>query len=615
MPFGLTPLLIQVQADVAGAISGLSSVRNSLSGLKGVAKTAAGVLLGELAHDALGAATSAAGQASENFMDYEQTLTKILAATGATRDEMEELGRNLSEVSESQTDLGFTAAQSAAGLEALIKAGMTGEEAAEALRSALSLARLEGINTETAAGLLVQTLTMFGRQASESAAALDSMSRAADAGIDTAVGYASGLANCGAAAANMRLSLEETLAALVQLDKTYGNATESGTFLNAMFKDLVAKSDELGISLYNADGSMRDLDDIVGQIRGKVQEFGDDQAAINQYLSVFDVRAQRAVLGLLNYDGSISDTMATMEEARSVQDKVNMVIETTAGTMARVNAEQQNASMGFGQLASQLQVTWQSFAAGLGPIGQVAGSLGPSLLQGAMSGLMMMLPGMIGSLGGVSGAMHAVGVASHAMLGPIGLVIGAITLFATAYATNFMGFRDAVDSAIGFVIDKLAWLKDALFGAAEAAKDALGGFADWVGQGMESANKSIQGFIDSICFAHAIHDAVESGKRDLSEFVGAVDTSMRGALGGIQKFTGAAAIGVPTPPLGLGSSQPISISISGPLVNIEGSADEKTADLAAEKMRDELKSVLIEATSGQATTKRIRDIGRMFNVA
>ena len=613
MPFGLSSLLIQISADVGGAISGLQSVKNQVSGLKDVAKTAAGVLLGELAHDALGAVTQAAGDAAEGFMDYEQTLTKILAASGETGESLEELRRDLSQVSESQSDLGFTAGEAAAGLEALVKAGMSTEEASEALRSALSLARLEGINTETAASLLVQTLTMFGKQASESAEALDSVSKAADAGIDTAVGYANGLANCGAAASNMGLSLEETLAALIQLDKTYGSATESGTFLNAMFKDLVAKSEDLGISLYNADGSMRSLDQIVGQIRTKVEGFGEDQATVNEYLSVFDVRAQRAVLGLLNYDGSILDTMGTMEEAASVQDKVNMVMDTAAGRMATLTAEQQNASLGFGQLTSQLQLTWQGFMAGLGPIGQVAGSLGPSLLQGAMSGLMMMIPGMIGSLGGVSGAMHAVGVASHAMLGPIGLITGAIALFATAYATNFMGFKDAVDAAVGWVIEKLGWLKDALFGAAEAAQKALGGFADWVTGGLDSANKSIQGFVNSICFAHAIHDAVESSRKDLSEFVDTVDSSMKGALSGIEKF--APSIGAPIPAIGGITGQPISLSITGPLVNIEGSADERTAELAAERMREELKSVLIEATSGQATTKRIRDIGRMLNVA
>ena len=253
--------------------SGIENLSDKLGGLKDVAKIAAGVMIGEVAHDALGALTKAGGEASKGFMEYEQTLTKIVSATSAVGEEALKLKEKLAAVSEAQTDLGFTAADSAKALEALVKAGLSGSEAAEALRSALSLARLEGISTEEAAGLLVQTLTMFHLSAEDSAKAMDSLSKAADAGIDTAEGYAKGLANCGAAAANMGLSLDETLAALVELDKTYGDATVSGTYLNAMFKDLIKKSDELGISLYNADGSMRSLDDIVGQIRSKVQGF------------------------------------------------------------------------------------------------------------------------------------------------------------------------------------------------------------------------------------------------------------------------------------------------------------------------------------------------------
>lgn len=426
MAFGLTPLLIQVSADVAGAVSGLQNVKSHLGGLKDVAKTAAGMLLGQLAHDALGAVTGAASEASKSFMEYEQTLTKIISATNAVGAEAEELRNVLMEVSGAQTDLGFSASESAAALEALVKAGMTAEESSQALRSALSLARLEGINTEQAASLLVQTLTMFNLTADKSADALDAISKAADAGIDTAAGYASGLANAGAAAANMGLSLEETLAALVQLDKTYGSATESGTYLNAMFKDLIAKSDQLDISLYNADGSMRSLDDIVGQIRVKVQAFGNDQAAANQYLSVFDVRAQRAVLGLINYDGSLGDTMATMEGARDVQEKVNMVMDTAAGKTAKLNAEQENATYQLGEMTSQLQLTWKQFALGLGPIGAVIDALGPTMLQGAIAGVTTALPQLIAHLittnvtaTGAAGGISLLGTSTLAVLAPV----------------------------------------------------------------------------------------------------------------------------------------------------------------------------------------------------
>lgn len=441
-----------------------------LSKLGSVAKTAAGVLLGELAHDALGALTDASSEAARGFMEYEQTLTKIISATSLTGEEAEKLRQTLMQVSESQTDLGFSAAEAAAGLEALVKAGLSAEESAKALRSALALARLEGISTEEAAGLLVQTLTMFNLPAEEAARALDAISKAADAGIDTAAGYASGLANCGAAAANMGLSLEETLAALVELDKTYGSATESGTYLNAMFKDLIAKADKLGISLYNADGSMRSLDDIVGQLRSKITEFGDNQQAINEYLSVFDVRAQRAVLGLINYRGSIADTMRQMEEARGVQEKVNMVMDTTAGKLARQNAEMENASYQLGQMNAQLQITWKQFAAGLGPIGAVADALGPSLLQGAITGLMMNLPALGGALQSLGGILVGLGPAGWAVGAAIA---GAAALYA-AYQTNFMGMRDIVDNAVGQIQKMISGMGSALSSFAQNVSNFFG---------------------------------------------------------------------------------------------------------------------------------------------
>ena len=53
-------------------------------------------------------------------------------------------------------------------------------------------------------------------------------------------------------------------------------------------------------------------------------------------------------------------------------------------------------------------------------------------------------------------------------------------------------------------------------------------------------------------------------------------------------------------------TQPINITINGPLVNIEGSADRFTAELAAELVEEKLKNVIIEATSSQAKTKTIR---------
>jgi hypothetical protein len=58
-----------------------------------------------------------------------------------------------------------------------------------------------------------------------------------------------------------------------------------------------------------------------------------------------------------------------------------------------------------------------------------------------------------------------------------------------------------------------------------------------------------------------------------------------------------------------GSEKPsVSIQITAPLVNVEGSADRATAELAAVMVQEQLKSVIVEASSSGApsTSKMIR---------
>ena len=570
MAYTLANLLIRLSADVKSAVSELEGAKSHLKGLKDVAKTAAGVLLGELAHDALGAITTVSGEAAQGFMDYEQTLTKIISATSLTGEEAEKLRQTLMQVSESQTDLGFSAADAAAGLEALVKAGLSADEAAQALRSALALARLEGISTEQAASLLVQTLTMFNLSADESARALDAISKAADAGIDTAAGYASGLANCGAAASNMGLSLEETLAALVELDKTYGSATESGTYLNAMFKDLVAKADDLGISLYNTDGSMKSLDEIIQQIRDHVASFGDNQEAINEYLSVFDVRAQRAVLGLINYQGSIADTMGQMEEARGVQEKVNMVMDTTAGKLAKQNAEMENASYQLGQMNANLQIAWKQFAAGLGPIGAVADALGPSVLQGAITGLTMNLPLLGGALKGLGGILVGLGPAGWA----VGAAIAGVTALYVAYETNFMGMRDIVDGAVAEIQNMLGGLSNA---AQSAWESITSSFSDLGKSIIEGATNLYNTLIGGSIWTDMMQGMIRETNRGLNQ----IESSFRELTPQVSMDLNKAAgeLKLPAPAIGVSAARVLG-EAAGPQISI-------TVDVHDNKITDE----------------------------
>lgn len=427
-------ILVQINANVEKAVQALGQVTTGMektekqtSSLAHAFSVAAGVMIRDFVQGSMRAVINSLGTASDEFQEYELTLTRIVGATSATGDEAAKLSADLHKVTLEQAELGYSGREAAKALESLVKAGMDSAEAAEALEASLMLARLENIDTATAANYLVQTLTQFKLTAEDSAAVLNLISKAADAGIGTANDYAAGLSNTGAAAANLGVSLEETLAALVILDKTYGSATESGTFLNMMFKDMIAKSDLLGISLYNTDGSMKSLGEIIGQIKDKVAAFGDNQQAINEYLSVFDVRAQRAIIGLLNYDGSIEDVINTMGEARDVQEKFNMVMDTTTGQMASIDAALENASYSLGEMAAGAELAWKQFALGLGPIGAIVDAFGPTMLQGAMTGFMVLLPQLYPQLKKVFTGIVDLATAHQTLTLSIGAGIAAFT--------------------------------------------------------------------------------------------------------------------------------------------------------------------------------------------
>jgi len=167
------------------------------------------------------------------------------------------------------------------------------------------------------------------------------------------------------------------------------------------------------------------------------------------------------------------------------------------------------------------------------------------------------------------------------------------------------------------IVDAIGNTVSTIKGAVDTVGGALKGFTDAVGGAMKGAADAIGGFISSICFAHAIHNAVESSVKDLDRWVEAVRGSMDRGLESVKGFV--AEVGKPAalggihmgaaPPVPPPAPAPVTVTITAPLVNVEGSADRRTVELAVEKVKEALKTTLIEATSAAAPTKRIRVMG------
>jgi len=232
-------IILSAVDRASGALREVADATDSLadkfSSLKDIARVAGAVLLGEVAHDALGALTSSLLDASNAFIDYESPLVRITAAMGLTGEEAAKMREELRRVAENQADLGFSAVEAAEALESLVKAGLEGDDAAKALRSALEMARLEGTSTEQAANLLVATLNQFGMNAEDAGKALDVLVNTSALGIDAASDFAQALSYVGPAASMMVLSLEEVTAALVAMNNAGVQASSAGRYLARPF--------------------------------------------------------------------------------------------------------------------------------------------------------------------------------------------------------------------------------------------------------------------------------------------------------------------------------------------------------------------------------------------
>lgn len=304
-----------------------------------MAQAAGGVLIARGIEAVAGAVQNFVSDSIDAFGDFESAVAKIVAATGAVGDSAAQLRNRFSEVARAASvEMGVGAAEAASALESLVKAGLDGASAVTALKSALQLSKIEGIASADAANLLVSGLAQFRLGAEKATEVVDALSNASRLGIGTAAEYAGGLSYVGSAAASMGFTMQETLSALVLVDATQKDAVKSGRYLNAAFSDLISHQKELGFSLYDSQGKMLSLDEVVRRLTETVAGFG-TQAERDAYLNeVFGEQGKRAALALMGQSSELVNLTEKMGRAGAANEMFAAQMDTFQGKMAKSKA-------------------------------------------------------------------------------------------------------------------------------------------------------------------------------------------------------------------------------------------------------------------------------------
>lgn len=284
-------VVIETALDNSGIQSDLSKLgKLATTGLK--ATTAAITA-------ASGALSAFAGYSAKVGSSFEAGMSEVEAISGATSEQMEALTEKAKEMGAATK---FSASESAEALKYMAMAGWETEDMLNGLEGIMNLAAASGEDLASVSDIVTDALTAFGLQASDSGHFADVLAKAASSS-NTNVGlmgatfqYVAPLAGA------LGYSIEDTAVAIGLMANAGIKGEKAGTALRSILtrlsdppKDAAEAMDALGISMTNADGTMRPLSDVMSELRLKFADLSEEQKV--QMASALG--GQEAMSGLL----------------------------------------------------------------------------------------------------------------------------------------------------------------------------------------------------------------------------------------------------------------------------------------------------------------------------
>src|SRR5690625_5107007 len=311
----------------------------------------------------------------------------------------------------------------------------------------LNLAAAGGLELADSAMIMANSMNQFGMDASEADRVADVFAyTAANAGTDvTQLGDAMQYAGANAAAAGM--SIEEASAFIGVLGDAGITGSKAGTSLNAMLRDLKQNSEdgaiavgEQSVALYDAEGNMRNMPEVIGEIISATETMSNEQrdAALStifgdQALVGFNAIASKgadSVSGLASelYDsegaaGGMADTMqdnlgGALTELSSAFEGVQIALGSALIPVVRKVAEWLT------KLADWFNGLSDNTKTAIAVLGGIAAVL--MLVAGPILLLIGFIPSIIAGFTAVITVIKAVGAAFALLFSPIGLIIAAV---------------------------------------------------------------------------------------------------------------------------------------------------------------------------------------------
>ena len=317
-------LKFDTSVDTSGFQGGIDKIGKLASG----ALKATSTIIG-------GVSTAVAGigaAAVKTGADFEASMSKVSAISGATGDELKSLTDKAKEMGAKTK---FSASESADAFSYMAMAGWKTTDMLNGIDGIMNLAAASGEDLATTSDIVTDALTAFGLKASDATHFSDVLARASS-NANTNVGLMGETFKYVAPVAGaMGYSAEDCATAIGLMANSAIKGSQAGTQLRAIFTRMVkptkeskAAMDALGISLTNSDGSMKSLNEVMLDLREAFSKLSEEQRtqmaaalggqeAMSGLLAIVnasDDDFNKLTDSIANCDGAAADMADTMND-------------------------------------------------------------------------------------------------------------------------------------------------------------------------------------------------------------------------------------------------------------------------------------------------------------
>lgn len=260
---------ILVEPDTRGFVPKMESGLKGAIGAAGKLGAALGVAMGGV---------EAARTVVQVGKEFETELNTMRAVSQATAEQIEAITQRARELGNDTSLTATSASDAAAAMTELAKGGFSVEEAMAAAKGTLQLASAAQTDAATAATIQSQALQAFALDASEAARVSDILAGAANASSAEIGDVANALQQSGAVAHQFGVSIDDTATAIAMFANAGITGSDAGTLLKTALLSLANQSkpaqaaiEELGLTVYNAQGQFVGLPVLMGQLKDAAQ--------------------------------------------------------------------------------------------------------------------------------------------------------------------------------------------------------------------------------------------------------------------------------------------------------------------------------------------------------